>query len=174
MSAYPQSLDKRYVRALLRLRWLVLSVSCLSFISFELYEHSPAWNSFELWVEVILYGIVTPSGAWLLLTLLASHMVGQTKSEENLALYHYFTQRLVQAREWNELTTFLTENLGVIFSVEHTALFIYNHRTARLEFVADWNASTGQASPMSGPPPYGERCNTCLATGMRHTTTCAP
>jgi len=174
MFAYPQSLDKRYARALLRLRWLVLSITCLGFVSFELYEHSLNWNSLEFWVEIIFYGLVVPSAAWLLLTLLASHTARHTKSEESLTLYRYFTQRLVQAREWDELTRFLTENLGFIFSAEHTALFTYNHRAARLEFVADWNASTRQASPMSNPPPDGERCYICLATGMRHTTTCAP
>lgn len=174
MFAYPQSLDKRYARSLLRLRWLVLSITCLGFVSFESYEHSLNWNSLEFWLEIIFYGLVVPSVAWLLLTLLASHIARQAKSEENLTLYRYFTQRLVQAREWDELTRFLTENIGLIFSAEHTALFIYNHRTARLELAADWNASTGQASPMRPPPPYSERCSTCLATGMRHTTTCAP
>jgi signal transduction histidine kinase len=172
MSAYPQALDRRYVQTLLRLRWVAAGGICLGLISYEIIEHHPVWNDLEFWLESITFGVIMPFMVWLSLTLRASQITRRLKSQEHLALYQFFTQRLVQSREWEALTRFLTEFLGLVLSAEHTALFIYNHPNARLEFVTDWNASTQQASPLNRVPADVKLCRTCLVSGMRHTAAC--
>ncbi len=124
------------------------------------------------WVEFTLDALITPVLAWLLLTLLASYLAQHLKSEENLGLYHNFTRRLSQAQELDELAKFLTQYLGLILSVEHITLYRYDHLSARLALVTDWNALTGQPSPISSGSADGQHCDTCQATGMRHRATC--
>jgi signal transduction histidine kinase len=170
---YP-SFESFDYQIILRWRWLVLFAGVAVTVLTELVEgHSLTDPLF--WVDVFLFGLLTPSITWLLLTLLAHNLTQRRKTEARLIRYRQFTQQLSQHREWDELVRFVTEFAGALLPVDHTALFTYDHRNARLEYAASWhNNAEGSVLPINAGLAY-DRCQACLlsnAPSLRSTAAC--
>lgn len=160
-------------QSILRWRWLVFFASQL-IILFELYE-SHALDDPHLWREVFLYALILPVAIWFALTALAHNMARRARTEQYYERHRRITPRLAQYREWDELTRFVTEFPSQILPVDHTALFTYDHRNARLELVTRWDVPNGSPAPLD-PRRAFDICQACLFSRppqMRRGETCA-
>lgn len=168
------SFDKSHIQTILRWRWLVLVAGLVFTVVFELLEEHEL-TDVHLWLDVFIFGLLVPSATWLLLTLLARNLAQQAKTEDYHARYRRFTQQLAQRREWDELTRFVTEFARTIPPIDHSALFIYDHHKARLEFAADWHTSAEAVPAINASLTY-DGCQACLLStpaGMRSAHACS-
>ena len=127
----------------------------------------------EFGAEVLFYGVAPASAIWLLLTVLARNIDRRIQGELGFEQHQRFTEQLAQRRDWSELTKFVAQFPGNFLPVTRSALYLYNHRNVRPEFVVDWNSdallAVGHAfsfkpcelCPLRDPPPHW-RVRRCL------------
>lgn len=155
--AQPPPANKRHIQILLRWRWLVLVINLSLVLLIEISEGH--WWDTHAWIEVLLYGVIIPFTTWLILTLLAHTIVRRAEIERNLERHRRLTRQLAQHQEWDELTQFVAEFPRTVLPVRRSSLFIYDHHKARLESVADSQATN---APLVLPVQWPDVCKACL------------
>lgn len=160
LSRFSASYKKWGLQFARRWRWFALLTGLLITFVFELFEGHNL-DDLLLWVDVIIVGLLIASIFWILLTLLTHDLTHQAESEARFTQYQSFTQQLFQRLEKAELTQFIAEFASSLAPVSRAELFIYDHRTTRLELAAHWpNEPTTKPSP---PPGLVCHCQSGLA-----------
>ena len=126
------------IRLINRWRWIILVLSTGAMFVVEYIEHDalPA----EYLLEFVVYGIAIAVPTWILLTYLARQLARQARLQDSLELQRQFSQQLAHYQDRQELAQFIVRFPGSSMPVDQVILFQYDHLTAHLEFVAEWNA----------------------------------
>lgn len=151
--------DYRSVESLLRWRWLAVAISAALVVLIEIAEGHLL--DVHALIEVVLFGLIVPSVTWLLLTLLARSIAARAEAERLLVLHRRLTQQLSRRQDWAELTEFVTQFPGTFLPVQRAALFIYDHRAARLQRASSWNAPDAAPALNEAARLY-QVCQACL------------
>ena len=177
MKTFPsQAIRVRFLRAALRQwRWHWLGLAALTGITLVvviLDDYVP----FNLDpILLILYGVIIPFVALWMLDALAGTLAESAKSEETLAEHQRFTQQLEHCQDFSELTHFILNYAASLLPINHTSLFVYEHRRAQMQFVAEWNSDGRQSAAVGRYVASTHICNTCLITKspqLRHMGAC--
>jgi signal transduction histidine kinase len=154
--------NRGHLRLLLHWRWLVLAIAIPISLVIELFEGET--RGLHFLDEIIIDGLVLPVTTWVVLTFAARNIARQYEREEQLERRQRLTQQLTEHREYNDLSAFLVRFPATLLPVEHTALYIYDQESGRLDFVTQWG---GEGSGAQHPP--APRCcaETLAATDAR-------
>ena len=145
-----------------RWRWW-LAIGCgLSGVLIEWLEHRLEIHIDV--IEVIGYGLVLPLGIWWLMTQLAAVLADRAGAVAAHQRQQAILDQLDKHRGWEELIGFVVRLPGNLLPVSGARLYIYDHRTARLQLTADSNRLDLTLPPLSDPA----SCKACLLTRQPH------
>jgi len=133
-----QTIGTVQVQPLLRWRWIILFASIAFVATVEALEHQEL--ELHLAREFLLYGMVIPIGTWFLLTLLAHHMARQVALTDELEELHQFSRQLAYYQDRDELAQYIVRFPSANMPVQQVSLFLYDHQTTQMEFIAEWNS----------------------------------
>jgi|GEM_PF-896543 len=152
-------------------QWLVLFVMGAAVIGIEVHNHTTMWREHhsgqtfwtdpELCYEVILFGLVFPLLAGVMLG-----RVGRTTNERDemareLSLRRAFVSRLHAAQSWRELAELVVTLPGSIVSADRAWLLAQRAGEEEFDQVAGWEGPGARLLPPSDPvvPVACERCS---------------
>jgi signal transduction histidine kinase len=147
---------------ILRLRWVLMSLLGGLIVFYELNDHGvEAVQELKInfLFEALVMGFILPLLGGILLTKLMRSRVQYAKKQEHLSQRKLLFSELLN-QDWNGLKKFIVQYPGTILPVEHTSLYVYDHRLARLEFVADWYGEKANSPPCRDPS--FKICQACL------------
>jgi len=143
---------QRLLQHFLRWRWVVLSTILLATLTIEILELNTV--DMRSLAEVLVDGLAAPVVIWLLAVFAAHHNAQRQQRDDGLAQHRDYMRRLAEHRDFDSLTQFLVRFPAALLPVEWASLFIYDHRQARYELAATWQASPRMPRR---PDPWGRR-----------------
>jgi signal transduction histidine kinase len=158
---------------LLRWRWVLVALSVLVFIAFEVREHwgeGLFYTNLSFLREALLFGVVGPLAMGILLTFLAATRSERLRAFERLSVQHELARQLADLRDWEELATFVTRFPQKLAPVSGVSLFVNDHQAGDFCFVSDWWAAGVQESAAS---PWLHTPGSCAACLQAQTATAA-
>ncbi len=152
-----QVLDKPRYQAFLQWCWWITLAGSLIILLNEL-RVGYGLTDVVFFFVFLLYALAIP----FIYRLWRTKHTQYAQHEDTLTRHQRLMHQLTQCQDWDELTGFVTQFPGLILPVKRTALFIYDHRQARLKFVAGWEASNGVTTSASTSLAVNHICQTCL------------
>ncbi len=126
------------VRLISRWRWIILLVGVGLVFVMETLEHSALTP--EYLFEFLVYGLAIAASTWVLLTVLSRQLTQQAHLQDSLHLQRQFSQQLARYQDRDELAQFIVGFPSASMPVDQVLLFQYDHLSAQLAFVAEWNS----------------------------------
>lgn len=126
---------------LLRWRWLIMALAGLFFLIFEVIEHLPPamiLSDPDFIREVLLFGIVGPLLAGLVLSLVKRTTEERSRAYQRLALQHELNQQLASARSWEELSDLVVRFPRQLLPVMGSSLLVRGREKDQFERAAEW------------------------------------
>lgn len=146
-----------------RWRWLILVCGPVSAFIVELLEHETVTDP-HFWREILIYGLAIPVIVWIILTLLIHQAERRNAAEIQSVWYRKLKSGLEQRQEWTELSRFIVRFPATFLPIDHAALFLYDHASARIRFVTEWNALGRSGAYPDRYRSTNALCQTCFAT----------
>lgn len=126
---------------LLRWRWVLVALSALISLAFEVHEHlgdHPLYTDTAFLREVLFFGVIGPLAMGILLTFLAATRSERLHAVQRLAVQRELGQQLSGVRDWEELSALVTRFPQNLVPVSGVSLFVQAPEARDLRFVAEW------------------------------------
>ncbi len=145
----PLSLWLRLGEALLRRRWLWISLASLSVLSFEFMEYNPLQRGVEIsfFFEVGFYGVVLPISTGLALTALAGSRAELLWNQYYQELIPNLGLQLHAVRTYDELARVYLQFIRVMMPVIGVMMYKYEKDGNRPETILNWSLDNDHSLP---------------------------